>query len=309
MNNVKTKKRKKYGAKVFYWAILALPIAQFCIFYIGVNFNSILLSFKDYVIGEGFRWLSGGELFANYAKFFSEMRHDIVIKYCFENSFMVWLFSVIVITPFSILFSYYIYKKRPLAGFFKVMLFMPTIIPGIVMALVYLFFVDGGIPILVNKWFDKRILGLLYNPDTAMSAIIAFLMLTGFGTGMLLYTGAMSRIDISLVESCQLDGANAWNEIWHIVLPSIYPTFTMQMVFGIATFFTSQAALYSFYGVGASPQNFTLGYWMFIKVAADSGSYAQYPYASAAGVLFTLVAAPITLLVKYLLERFGPKEA
>ncbi len=302
-------KRKKHGARIFYWAVLFLPIVQFCIFYIGVNFNSILLSFKQYQIdGGGFKWLDASDMFANYKLFFSDISRDIVLKYCFENSFLVWLFAVIVITPFSVLFSYYIYKRRPLSGLFKVLLFMPTIIPGIVMALIYLFFVDGGIPILVEKWFDKRILGLMYNPDSAMWTIIVFLLLTGFGTGMLLYTGAMSRIDTSLVESSKIDGANAWNEIWHIVLPSIYPTFTMQMVFGIATFFTSQAALYSFYGIGASPQNYTLGYWMFIKVAADNGTYSEYPYASAAGVVFTLIAAPVTLLTKNLLERFGPKE-
>lgn len=309
MGKTRVHKKKKYGAKVFYWAMLALPIIQFCVFYIGVNFNSVLLSFKEFPIdGSGYRWLGISELFKNYKMFFTDISHDIVLTYCFENSFLVWLFSVILITPLSVLFSYYIYKKRPMAGFFKVLLFMPTIIPGIVMALIYLFFVDGGIPMLVNSWFNKRIFGLLYSPDTAMGTVIFFLMLTGFGTGMLLYTGAMSRIDKSLIESCKLDGANAWREIWHIVLPSIYPTFTMQMVFGIATFFTSQAALYSFYGIHASPQNYTIGYWMFLKVAADTGTYTEYPYASAAGVVFTLIAAPITLGVKYLLERFGPKE-
>lgn len=310
MSAARTMKKRRIGAKLFYWGMHIIPIIQFCVFYIGVNFNSVLLSFKEYPLdGSGYRWLSGAELFSNYAKFFGDVGRDIVLKYCFENSFLVWLFTVILITPVSILFSYYIYKKRPMSGFFKVMLFLPTIIPGIVMVLIYLFFVDGGIPILLDKWFDVRVLGLLYNPDSAMWMIILFLMLTGFGTGMLLYTGAMSRIDVSLIESSQLDGANAWNEIWHIVLPSIYPTFTMQMVFGIAAFFTSQAALYSFYGVGASPQIYTIGYWMFLKVAnSGEGNYSEYPYASAAGVVFTLIAAPVTLTIKYLLEKFGPKE-
>lgn len=302
------KKKKKRGAKIFYWSVLALPLLQFCIFYIGVNVNSLLLSFKEYTVADGFQWLDFGELFANYKQFFVEVANNEVLKYCFENSFVVWLFTVLLITPISILFSYYIYKKRTISGFFKVMLFLPTIIPGIVLVLMYKYFVDGGIPTLLEKWFNVRVLGLLYNPDTAMMMIVIFLMLTGFGTGMLLYTGAMSRIDNSLIESCKLDGANAWREIWHIILPSIYPTITMQMVFGIATFFTSQAALYSFYGIGADPQNYTIGYWLFLKVATDSSSYTEYPYASAAGIAFTLVAAPVTLLVKWAMEKFGPSE-
>ena len=33
---------------------------------------------------------------------------------------------------------------------------------------------------------------------------------------------------------------------------------------------------------------------------------ADYPYAAAMGIVFTLVATPITLGTKYLLEKFGP---
>ena len=37
-----------------------------------------------------------------YKLVFSDVSRDIVLKYCFENSFLVWLFAVIVITPFSV---------------------------------------------------------------------------------------------------------------------------------------------------------------------------------------------------------------
>ena len=53
-------RKKKTDAKagrrkeaIFYYSLLALPILQFLIFYIAVNFNSILLSFKEYRISGG----------------------------------------------------------------------------------------------------------------------------------------------------------------------------------------------------------------------------------------------------------------
>ena len=50
-------------------------------------------------------------------------------------------------------------------------------------------------------------------------------------------------------------------------------------------------------------------YIFFVKVLkSEAASYAQYPYASAAGLLFTVVATPLTLLIKWLLEKFGPRE-
>ena len=38
----------KRNGNVFFWVMLALPLLQFAIFYVGVNFNSILLAFKSY---------------------------------------------------------------------------------------------------------------------------------------------------------------------------------------------------------------------------------------------------------------------
>ena len=34
---------------------------------------------------------------------------------------------------------------------------------------------------------------------------------------------------------------------------------------------------------------------------------SEYPFLSSLGLLMTFVAVPLTLLVKYLLEKFGPK--
>ena len=52
------KKRKllkgKHKDLIFYSLMMLFPIAQFCVFYIGVNFNSFLLSFQniDLLTGE-----------------------------------------------------------------------------------------------------------------------------------------------------------------------------------------------------------------------------------------------------------------
>ena len=51
VENTKKKKKllnRKKKQLIFYICIVALPILQFCVFYIGVNFNSILLAFKTF---------------------------------------------------------------------------------------------------------------------------------------------------------------------------------------------------------------------------------------------------------------------
>ena len=74
-------------------------------------------------------------------------------------------------------------------------------------------------------------------------------------------------------------------------------------------FFTNQAALFNFFGADARSDVQTLGYIFFVKVLkSEAASYAQYPYASAAGLLFTVIATPLTLLIKWALEKYGPRE-
>ena len=110
----------------------------------------------------------------------------------------------------------------------------------------------------------------------------------------------------SIIEYGRLDGLTILQEFWHITLPLIYPTLTTMLVVSVSGFFTSQLSAYNFYGGNAPPGINTLGYYFFVQVVGGASSSVDYPYASAMGLIFTGVAAPVTLLVKYLLERFGP---
>ncbi|MFR6640369.1 MAG: hypothetical protein ACLUSP_02680 [Christensenellales bacterium] len=49
-----TMHKSKVSDMIFYCCLLAIPVLQFCVFYIGVNLNSILLSFQgNYDFGLG----------------------------------------------------------------------------------------------------------------------------------------------------------------------------------------------------------------------------------------------------------------
>lgn len=47
MKNLKSKSFKSAKSMWFYIAVLAIPLLQFCIFYIGVNVNSFILAFRN----------------------------------------------------------------------------------------------------------------------------------------------------------------------------------------------------------------------------------------------------------------------
>ena len=49
--------RKKLCNALFYAVMAGIPIIQVCIFYIGVNLNSVLLAFRKYDFATGgYKW-------------------------------------------------------------------------------------------------------------------------------------------------------------------------------------------------------------------------------------------------------------
>lgn len=292
---------------IFYVVMLALPITQFAIFYLGVNFNSILLSFQRYNdVAKEFQFLNASNLFQNFIDVFNSLRSETVFSYAFQNSLISYYVSLIVGTAFSLIFSYYVYKKFPLHGLVKVVLFTPSIISGMVLVSVFVEFVNVVIPGLSQRLTGADMIGFVTNPPTGktFSTILFYCIWIGFGGSILLYVGAMNNIDESVSEACQLDGANLLQEMIYIVLPLIYPTFVTFIVVGVGGIFTNQMALYSFYGPGADETLQTFGYYLFKTTKAAGES--DYPTLATMGLMMTLVVAPLTFLVKWALEKFGP---
>lgn len=307
MTNTVTKKKHNKSKKdlIFCIALLIIPIVQFCIFYIGVNFNSIMLSFQDITISEQ------GEYARTWT--FDTMRgaFEVLTSPNFVKlggvSLLAYALTLAIGVPLALLFSYYIYKKFPLSKMFRVMLFLPSVISNIVIVLIYQFFVERAIPDIVLEFSKQQIDGLISDINTRFATIMFFNIWFTFGTTTLLYSNSMSGISEELVEAARLDGANQLQEFWHISLPMIFPTLETFLVAGIAGIFTNQISLFSFYGNQAPEELQTYGYYLYksIQMATNETSYPQL---AAMGLIFTAIAVPVTLLAKHLLEKYGPSE-
>ncbi len=304
----KTKKNNKQLTKrqkdlIFYILLLAFPIAQFLVFYIGVNFSSVLMAFQKYD-------LTGGTItwtLDNFTNAFTAMTRSSNLLSAAKMSVLSYLITLVIGTPLGLFFSYYIYKKFAGSGLFRVLLFMPSIVSAIVMVTMFQFFVEEAIPTIVKTISGISIKGLIENPDSRYATIMFYNLWVSFGTSVLMYSNGMSAISQEIVESAHLDGAKGFKEFWHITLPLVFPTLTTFLITGVATIFTSQINLYSFYGSSAPESLQTYGYYLYTKTRA-AASRAEYPILSAMGLMMTVIAVPLTLIVKNLLEKFGPKE-
>ena len=288
---------------LFYCAVLALPILQFCVFYIGVNLNSVLLAFRRYDFGTGgFVWAG----FDNLEQACRDLIELDMFRSSAKNSIIVFLFTQLFGISFALIFSYFIYKKMTGSGFFKVILFMPQIVSSVVMVIIYKYFVERAYSAVVEMLTGNTAEGLLASPDTRFGTILFFTIWAGFGTQVLMYTSAMGGISESVVDAARIDGASPLREFWNITIPGVWSTLVTFVTVGVAHIFTNQMNLYSFYGTQADYDLYTFGYFLY-KSVQETKSMTNYPYIASFGLIFTVIAVPLTFAVKWLFERFGPK--
>lgn len=308
----KTLADQRKSSILFCVVMLALPLLQFFLFYICVNFNSVLMAFQKikFSKGESIReWID--PLFSNFERVIDKYVRgsEEISPYLWKNSFWAYVFTCLLATPLTLIFSFYIYKKAYAGTFFKIMLFLPSVISSIIMVLIYKQFVDTGLPYGLEILSGEKVRGFWADSNKWFGTVIFYNVWMGFGGTILMYLSAMNSINDSLVEAAELEGVNYLQEFVYITFPMIYPTFTTFFIVGIAGFFTNQLNLVSFVGTESGNNTYkvaTFGYFMYAKAAENAQRMTDYPWITAMGILITLVVTPITLTVKHLMEKFGP---
>ena len=275
--------------------MLILPLAQFLVYYVWVNFNSLFLSFQRWDDNlTKFIWVD----FDNFESMFNDLtRPTSTLHMATLTSLKVFGLNLIL-KPIQLLFPYYIYKKMIGKEFFKVMLYLPSILSAMVVALLYKYIMDEVIPELSNGAIPR----LLSTKDTVFWTVWSFEAFMSFGGNILIYTSAMSRIPESLVEYAELEGCTPFQEFCKITFPLIFHTFATFMLLGITSIFTNQMGLFTFFGQNSTNTS-TIGYYTYI-LALKGNQY--YPEASSIGLFFTFIIAPLTLLFRWGVNKFAP---
>ncbi len=290
--------------RIFYIAVIALFIVETCIFYIGVNASTFALAFQEMEAWGAPSKFVGFKHFKTILEWFKEDDQLAMIR----NSFLMYGFHIGVGTPLALFLSYYVYKKMLFGGFFKVILFLPSIMSSIVMVTLYKYFVMDIYMVVFDAergLFDQQ--GL-----TPVITLIIYNLWMGYGTDVLLYSGAMGGINDSTVEAANLDGCNALQEFVFITLPSIFPTLITFIVTGIAHIPTNQMALYTFFAGGKPGGLTSIGYEMYRQNLYSEGlvkgtkNFFTYQQLSAMSLIITAITVPIVLTARYLLNKYGP---
>jgi multiple sugar transport system permease protein len=290
---------EKSGKVFAYWIVIPALI-HFMIFYVYINFSTIILAFSVETVDGAVFSLS------NFEKLFLEIKNQIIDPVGGKSELVLALgntlkyFTTSVVKTFlSAIIAYFFFKKVYLHKVYKILFFLPSMIPGLVYVMIFKEFINtyGPVGHLLYDVFNYELPVLLSDPATATSTIIFYVMWSGFGAQMLIFVGVMNRIPLSVIEAANLDGCTGFNEFARIVIPLIWETLSTYLLIGIACIFMASGPL--LYFTNGAHDTFTLSFWIFKQVHGNG----NYNYPAAIGLIFTVLALPLMFLSRFLMSK------
>lgn len=301
--------KNKVSRNVFIFAMIIVPVLHFLVFYLYVNFNSIIMGFQYPVKGEEVLSLR------NFKWFFSEFGETALdpskansnnIVYAVINTLKTFGINLIMF-PVGFLTAYFIYKKVPGWWLYRVLFFLPMIIPAFVFTYAYQTMLMNGSPIVkflteFNQWGYEP--SILSEVEHANNAVLFFVVWQTIPGNLLLWSGSLSRVPDSVVESAKLDGVNWVQEAIYIIIPVIWPTFAMQFLFLFIGMFGSSGPVLLLTSGECGTQ--TLSNWLYQQILMAGGNEKSVAFnrVSAVGLLMTAVTLPICLGIRTIQGKF-----
>lgn len=262
------------------------------IFYIWPIIQSAYYSFTNYDILRPPRWVG----LQNYER----LLQDRVFTLALANTLIMVVVGLPIHLLFDLAMAFLLNSKIRGLAIYRTIFYVPSITPVVASAIVWLWLFNGqyGILNVILGWFGLPPIGWLTDPNWTKPALI-FMGLWFGGNTILVYLAGLQEVPHHLIESAELDGANAWQKTWNITLPMISPIIFYTIIINIIGYFQYFAEAWVLTatreGAAGGPANSILFYSMYLY----QNAFQQFKmgYASAQAWILFLIVLVATVLV------------
>jgi multiple sugar transport system permease protein len=233
---------------------------------------------------------------------YADLLDDRVYGIALRNTLYMVLIGLPIHLIFDFLMALVLNTKIRGLALYRTIFYLPSITPVVASTIVWLWLFNGqyGVIRSILQLFGAPPIGFLTDPTWTKPSVI-FMGLWFGGNTILTYLAGLRDVPASLLESAELDGANALRKTWHITLPMISPVIFYTLiisVIGYFQYFTEAWVLTATReGSAGGPANSLLFYAMYLYQSA----FQQFKmgYASAqAWILFLFVLIATAVLFR-----------
>ncbi|WP_242624705.1 carbohydrate ABC transporter permease [Krasilnikovia cinnamomea] len=207
--------RRKAADNLLAYAFLAAGLACFALFSWYPLVRGIVLSFQqvNFVTDPWWVGLDNYRALFDDPLFWTAWRNTLV----FTGMALVLGYAL----PFAV--AVLINEFRHLTGLFRVLVYLPVMLPPIVSVLLWRYFYDPG-----DGLFNTVLRGVglpesqwTQSPRTAMISLVLVSTWANMGGATLMYLAALQGVPGELYEAAELDGASVWQRLRHVTIPQL----------------------------------------------------------------------------------------
>jgi multiple sugar transport system permease protein len=211
------------------YLFLAFPVIIYLIWVIGPMIYSFYLSLTAW---DGF----SAPQFIGFAHFERLFQDPVFYTSLWNNLEWIAVFMTIPIAM-GLFIAMSLNREIPGSKFFKASFFAPMVLSLVVSGLVWSWLYNPGFglinTVLRRIGLDALARGWLSDPAVVMEAVIAVAVWRQIGYVMVLYLAGLQSVDKNLVDASEVDGANAVQRFFHVILPQLAPVTVVVIVISI----------------------------------------------------------------------------
>ena len=275
------KTKKRISGKMIYFSFTIIPVLLYSVFYVFSVISGVRYSFTNWD-GMSFKYDFIG--FKNYIALLKNPN--------FWGSLKTTIcYSVLLVTGvilLSLLLALSLNSLKKFKTFIKSIYFIPAMIGGITIALIWDQLFYRVVPLLGQalniEWLSQS---LLMTGKTALPAVVFVHIWQAVALPTVIFIAGLQQIPDEQYESAKIDGATLFQEFRYITFPYLLPTLTVNLVLMVKQGFTSFDFPFALTGGGPVRATEVIG----ISIYNDAFKNARFGMANAeACILFVLVA-------------------
>ncbi|NMA95871.1 MAG: sugar ABC transporter permease [Clostridiales bacterium] len=278
---------KSYIFRNRYQYLMCIPGLIYLLIFKYIPLYGITLAFKDFSFKLGIL-KSPLNNFANFRQLFGSEKFYAVL----QNSLLLSVARLVITFPIPIILALLLNEIRAekFKRMFQTLMYLPHFISWVVLGGILTNFLsvnDGLINILMDSLIGQKI-NFLGSAEWFRTVIIAGNIWKEAGWGTIIYLAALSSINPEYYEAAIMDGANRYQQLLYITLPSLASTIVVTLILAVGGLMNNGfEQIYLFQnGLNISVSEVFETYTYRIGIVGG-----RYSYSTAVGLFKSLVAA------------------
>ena len=232
---------------------------------------------------------------------YNRLFHDRLFWKAIANTLKFLLLHIPMQIIVSLFLAQLLNQKIRAISFFRASFFMPVIVSGVVVTILWqqLYGYDAGIINRMLMSIGAKKIGWLVNPDIAIYSIAVMATWKNVGLYVILFLVGLQTVPTQYYEAAKLEGANSWQQFYHITLPMINPTIFLVVI--LSTIGGFSLFIEPYIMTGGGPLNQTLSAVLYIYKQAFQ--YYNMGYSATLGFFYAIMIMTVVVLQKRLIEK------